>query len=267
MEGRISQLYNKDTYLNKNIDSIINKKIIEYDLKSANTSLCKEYNLLSDSVIKKIEAMKKHDRVVSIGKLQRKDKDFNVNLKNSFRDIRKRFFEANSIKDNDILSIKKDAIFCLKECKCTKFGECKFAEKNIYTSYIFLNEKLEIYYNARGKTFDQPKLDIKGIDDAILMRHDGFMLEFFKTLFKHIESGSEPMIFRYLNRFMSQYKHLQLPVGYYREFNNRSMIVLNDMDEIFEDETFIPFEHKQEHLNIDYNFFHVLLPLVKILLN
>ena len=88
----ISDLYHKDTYLNKNVDSIINRRIIEYDLKSANTSLCKEYSLLPETTINKIESMKKSDRVVAIGKLQRKDKEFNSNLKDSFRDIRKRFF-------------------------------------------------------------------------------------------------------------------------------------------------------------------------------
>lgn len=263
----ISDLYHKDTYLNKNVDSIINRRIIEYDLKSANTSLCKEYSLLPETTINKIESMKKSDRVVAIGKLQRKDKEFNSNLKDSFRDIRKRFFYSNELEDKDILSIKKDAIFCLKECRDTQFGECKFVEKNIYTSYMYLDERLEIFYGARGKSFDEPKLDIKGISDTILERHEGFMLNFFKSLFKHVEAGNEATLFRYINRFISQYKHLQLPVGYYREFNNASLIRLNDMDEVFEDETFIPFEHKHEHLNIDYNFFNVLLPLVKILLN
>lgn len=263
----LSEMHVKDTYLNKNIDSIINKRIIEYDLKSANTSLCKEYSLLPEATIKKIESMKKHDRVVSIGKLQRKDKDFNSNLKSAFKDIRKRFFYSNELEDKDILSIKKDAIFCLKECKNTQFGKCKFVEKNIYSSYMYLDNRLEMFYSARGERFGEPKLDIKGISDIVLERHEGFILDFIKNIFKYVEAGNETTLFRYIKRFVSQYKQLQLPVGYYREFNNGSFIRLNDMDEEFEDETFIPFEHKQEHINIDYNFFHVLLPLVKILLH
>ena len=88
----IDQMYLKDTYLNKDIDIITNRKIIEYDLKSANTSLCKEYKLLPEEQIAKIEQMKKKDRVVTIGKLQRKNKEFNASFKNSFKDIRRRFF-------------------------------------------------------------------------------------------------------------------------------------------------------------------------------
>ena len=260
-----SQLYLKDTYLNKDISIISNRRIVEYDLKSANTSLCKEYKLLSDDQISKIENMKKKERVITIGKLQRKDREFNSSFKESFKDIRRRFFYANNLEDKDILAIKKDAIFCLVGCNETKFGKCHFVEKNVYTSYMHI-DKLELYYNARGESFDKSKLDVKGISDETIHLHDGFMLDFINTIFKKIEEGNEASLFRYINRFVSKYKHLQLPVGYYREFNNTSLIRLNDMDQTFEDETFIPFEHKQEHLNIDYNFFNVILPIVKIVM-
>lgn len=262
----IDQMYLKDTYLNKDIDIITNRKIIEYDLKSANTSLCKEYKLLPEEQIAKIEQMKKKDRVVTIGKLQRKNKEFNASFKNSFKDIRRRFFYANHLESKDVLAIKKDAIFCLVNCEMTKFGECHFVEKNVYTSYMHLNN-LELYYNRRGKSLDEYKLDVKGISDSTIHLHDGFMLDFLATVFKKIEEGNEASLFRYINKFVSKYKHLQLPVGYYREFNNTSLIRLNDMDECFEDETFIPFEHKQEHLNIDYNFFNVIIPIMKMIVN
>ena len=72
----MTNLYLKDNYLDKNIPYVFNTKIIEYDLKSANTSLCREYNLLPIKQIEEIESMKKDKRVVTIGKLMRKDKVF-----------------------------------------------------------------------------------------------------------------------------------------------------------------------------------------------
>ena len=90
-----SSLYRKDNYLNKNISILSGRTIIEYDLKSANTSLCSEYHLLPQSQIDAIAALPRTQRVVKIGKLCRKNKEFNEGLKKAFIDIRRRFFEAN----------------------------------------------------------------------------------------------------------------------------------------------------------------------------
>ena len=115
MAEEYSKLYLKDNYLNKGISILTGKTIIEYDLKSANTSLCSEYHLLPQDQIEKISALPRSKRVVKIGKLCRKNKEFNEGLKRAFVDIRRRFFEANNIQDEDILAIKKDAIFCLRK--------------------------------------------------------------------------------------------------------------------------------------------------------
>lgn len=256
-----SELYKKDTYRNKNFIILINNHITEYDLKSANTSLCKEYNLLPDNQIDKIEKMKKKDRVVTIGKLQRKNKKFKDQLKSSFIDIRRRFFEENLITDDDIVSIKKDAIFSTKICGCVDFGYCHFSVKNEYSSYMYLN-KFEFYYSNLKQ-----KIDVKGIDDTILEYHNNFMLDFMKKLFYHLETSEITTTVKFYKRFVDKYKRLQLPVGYYREFNQDSVIRLNDSDETYDDEIFIPYEHKTEHLNIDYNFFNILLPISTYLLN
>lgn len=262
----MTNLYLKDNYLDKNIPYVFNTKIIEYDLKSANTSLCREYNLLPIKQIEEIESMKKDKRVVTIGKLMRKDKVFKEGLKEAFIDIRRRFFEANNIEDKDILSIKKDAIFCFGEKEVTEFGACKFKDKNTYSSYMRLNN-FEFYYHPYLSSLGgECKLDIKGIDDTTLQKHKGFMLKFFATAFKHFETGDLYTQLGYLKRFIDRYKHLELEVGYYREFNQSSKILLNDSEETYDNEVFIPYHHKQEHLNIDYNYFNILIPMVKMII-
>lgn len=265
MATDISTLYIKDMYLNKNISYITNKVIVEYDLKSANTSLCREYRLLDDDIIDKIENNPKKKRVVIIGKIQRNNVAFKNAFKESFIDIRKRFFEANNIKDEDILSIKKDAIFCLKECIVTDFGKCHFIKKNFYTSYMYLNN-LEIYYNSRGKVIGSPIIDVKGIDDEVLEYHNDYMIKFLKILFNHMETSSKSTTLEFYKRFVDRYKHLKLEVGYYREFNNMSIIRLIDSDETYIDDVFIPYQHKQEHISIDYNFINIIIPIAKFLL-
>ena len=147
----MSELYMKDNYLNKNIEILFNKKIVEYDLKSANTSLCREYKLLPEDKIKEIEDKPKSERVKIIGKLMRKDKKFNQGLRDAFIDIRRRFFKENNIQDGDILAIKKDAIFCFDNVEYTNFGHCTFSEKNTYTSYMYVN-RFEFYYKRNKKS-------------------------------------------------------------------------------------------------------------------
>lgn len=206
MERKVSDLYLRDTYLNRNIDILSNQTIIEYDLKSANTSLCREYNLLPKEKVDKIADMPRDDRVKTIGKLMRKDSVFKEGLKAAFVDIRKRFFEANEIQDGDILAIRKDAIFCLREVKQDTFGHCKFSSKNRYSSFLRL-DRLELYYSPKGEFFGgKATVDVKGINDDILIKHDEFMLEFFRTLFKHIESSPKSVQIHYVRRFIDKYK-------------------------------------------------------------
>lgn len=267
----ISELYLKDNYLAKFYKLLLNKTIIEYDLKSANTSLCKEYDLLPDNIITKIENKNKKDRQVTIGKMMRKDKKLKEGIKLGFVDIRGRFFEANNIQDEEVLSIKKDAIFCLREMDITDFGKCHFVKKNEYTSYMYLDterQKLEFYYSSiRENLEDDGKLDIKGINDIALEKHEDYLMKFFIILFRHLETSSEQVLYSYIKRFIHKYKNLGLEVGYYREFNQSSIIHLINSPEEYDDEVFIPYEHKQEHIDIDFNFFYILLPILKIILS
>lgn len=260
-----SELYKRDTYLDKTVDLLTNQTIIEYDLKSANTSLCREYKLLPTDKIKQIERMGREDRVKTIGKLMRKDKAFKEGLKAAFVDARRRFFDYNDITDGDILAIKKDAIFCLKEVPYAEFGELRFSSKHRYTSFLRL-DRLEFYYSSQGASIGmRTQLDVKGINDDKLKKHDDYMMDFFRVLFRHLEISEKPTQIGYVRRFIDKYKLRKLDIGYYREFNADSVIRLIGREETYDEEVFIPGEDKHSILDIDYNFFNILLPIVKIL--
>lgn len=261
-----SSLYLRDNYLNKNISILSGKTIIEYDLKSANTSLCSEYNLLPQAQIDAIAALPRTKRVVKIGKLCRKDKAFNEGLKKAFVDIRRRFFEANNIQDEDILCIKKDAIFCLRKCPNNRFGPCLFRPKNVYSSYLYL-PPLEVYYKSALRP-DKREICVKGISDEVLTLHEDYILKFLMKIFGYIESGNRRELYKYLSDFTTGYKHRTLEPGYYREFNQNSRMISDDGVTSYDDDTFIPYEGREKvnHLNIDYNFANVLIPLMKILI-
>ena len=67
-------------------------------------------------------------------------------------------------------------------------------------------------------------------------------------------------------KFVDRYKNLKLDIGYYREFNQESVYRLIDSEFTYTDDTFIPYDNKLEHLDIDYNFFNYVVAISKILI-
>ena len=256
--GLMSKLYERDLYTTKDVEYIISKRIIEYDIKSANVNLCRYYNLLPEEELEKIEAMDKHNRVVYIGKLQ-KDKTFANKLSKAFENIRKQFFIANGINDSDILSIKKDAIFIVgKRCRNTNFGNITFVEKNVYSSYHKLNG-LEFYYSG-----GEDRLDVKGIDDKSLYLYQKF-INILKRLFRYLERGQKEEFVRFIKDFTKNYKDKKLSYEYYKEFKpkgtytliqddaNKNMVFSLDSIDASID----------EKLCINYNYMAYILPIIQ----
>ena len=84
-------------YQNKYRIEDFNASIVEWDIKSANTSICREYGLLPESIIDKIEAMHKAKREKQIGLLMRKDKVFTKKLEECFDIVMKVFIAQNDL--------------------------------------------------------------------------------------------------------------------------------------------------------------------------
>lgn len=253
-----SILWKHDTYTNPNIAFLFNKEIIEYDMKDAGFSLTREYNLLDDKTITKLSKYEKNKRKVTLGKIQRDDKEYRDSLKESFKLARKEFIESNNIEDNDIIAIKKDAIFVKSRCKHRSFGNfIEFRPKNTYTSYIQLGNKgkrLEFYYNI-------DVLDIKGISEENYSLHQNYMIKFIKSFFLRMETEDNENVIKFAKRFIDRYKRKELEVGYYRTFDYRSIIELIDNnEEIYKDY----WEDKKADIDISYNFYNILLKLIQI---
>ena len=256
----MNTLYKHDKYLNKDIEYLIANEIIEYDMREAGFNIIKCFNLVSPAEIQRLEKMSKNQRKIEIGLMQIRNKGLKEKLKDGFMECRRIFFNANGLQEDDILSIKKDAIFLLKPCTNTKFKNIEFAEKNRYTSYYYLNN-LEFYYN------NEDKLDVKGINDTLLELHkDGFLL-FLKDLFRYKETEDDLITLKFVKEFSDEYKRFMLPVEFYRELSKDSMYkfkkkLLNDNIYIKD----ISDEYAKELLDIHYNFTHYIIPFMKILI-
>lgn len=260
----ISKLYEKDRYLNKELTNLVDCDIIEYDIRQAGYNITKYYKLLPENQIEELSKLSKENKRIRLGLIQRNNKEYKEKLKEAFKNIRKEFFEANEITDNDVLAIKKDAIFLVKPCLTTKFGNVRFIPKNRYSSYYNLNG-LELYFSNKRQI-----LDAKGINDEVLKRHEGFMLEFLKDIFTLNENDpTMEKSTKLLMEFSKEYKSMQLPIEFYREFNENSLfkthLTMNNESKILyisdiseDNEEFIG------EIDIRFNFINVIMPLVRI---
>lgn len=210
---------NITTWMNPSIEYLFNVEIIEYDMKEAGFNLIKQYNLLNSEEINKLNRLEKSERTIAIGKLQRSGVLSSSTLSDKFAEMRGMFISENSLSDNDIITVKKDAIFTIGKCKKRKFGGIEFVEKNHYSSYIRFtdNSNIEIFYSDD----DGSELEIKGIGDVGINRHRLYLIPFISKIIKYIESKN-PSVRRQLKTFIDDYKAMKLDEGFYIEFNNMS---------------------------------------------
>lgn len=249
------ELYKRDLWLNPNILFAFNKSITEYDIKEAGFSLTREFELLPKKKIESLMKLSKDARKRALGVIQRDNAEYKEQLKKAFKEARRVFMETNELDESNIISIKKDAIFSTSLCNSTEFGEIKFVPKNVYSCYMRFPNGKEVYYSKN-------KIDVKGIDDDVWHVHDNYIINFISTVCEMYMSESKSELLRFIRRFVDKYKKMILPLGYYREFNERSKYILKDetsntvFDEYWDD--------KIDELDIGYNYFNVIIPLLKM---
>lgn len=252
-------LFEKHNYLNKDI-LMLRKSIREYDMSEAGFSLIKEYSLLPKKKINYLQNnFTKEERTKKIGKMMIYDSELAENLMECFIDIRRIFFEGNDISDNEVLSIKKDAIFVIgRTCDKLEFGDnIIFKPKNKYTSYFYLGN-CEFYYSSYKNL-----LDVKGVSNK-----ENPLLDDIKNIIRYNEVMDKNKIYKYLKEFRNDYLNLELELESYRELNSRNSFKLKNNFSgfnIYMDEDVKITEEQLEYLDISYNYNNFILPLINIL--
>lgn len=245
----------KDNFINSNIPYLFNANITEYDMKEAGFSLAKELKLLPQNTIDELSRMSKEKRKIQLGKIQLKDPKYKTENKNAFISAREMFFKKNDIEDDDIISIKKDAIFSKKVCDFIHFGEyIDFRPKHHYTSYLQLGKKMEFYYSPSEYSF-------KGINDKLLKLHEDYMISFLSDFCHMMETSDKKRVLSFLRRFIDKYKRRELNIGYYRRFDIKSNYdVVGQDDVVYMDYD----DDNKDEIDISFNYINVLMKLVKI---
>ena len=236
---------------NRDYPFIYNNEIIEWDIKSANTSLMSYYNLQPEKVIQKLASMAKSQREIAVGKLMKKDKDFSKNLEESFNKIIQEFMDANQLSWDDIVAVKKDAVF-VKNHKIThsNFGSVNFIPKNQY-QHVLLLPKYEIYLSPS-------KIDVKGIPDEKLIYHKDGMIDFISTTMEIASNYSKLQSF--FKEYVYAYKYKELEFDSYREFNSDSLFRIGGEFPMLSDSMI---EDDIDVLDISFNYVNVIIPTIQ----
>lgn len=255
----MSNLYERHLYLDKSVDCLLSTHIREYDMKSAGFSILKREKLAGENFISYLSTLDKKQRNVQIGLYTKANKDIIEKFNNGFVKARKEFFEMNEIEDSEVLSIKKDAIFLINRIpEHTKFKGMEFVLKNSYSSYYYLN-KIEFYFKNMGK-----KLDVKGISDEDLIRHEKYILNELKSIFSIVESGKKEYIIKRLKKFAMAYKNKELDYGFYRELNQDSLYRIKSF-KVMSATVGVNNIDSLDNIDISYNYLHYIIPLIRLL--
>lgn len=271
-------LIERHSYLDTSIDFIISD-IIEYDIQSAGFTMIKAHNLLPQSTINYLDSLDKLKRNIAIGKIARKKPGFFKLINDHIKDYRVQFYIENELIDEDILSIKKDAIYTKKYCQYLNFDIIKdsqlyestnerpmvvgkdnsqtiikFIPKYIYSAYLYLDKK-ELYYNRNN-------IDVKGITDNRLVLHEEYIIKFLHEMITILTRYDNDLFKKKLVSFADKYKKRELHPGYYREFNDLSEFkVMIDGNIMSIDQC-----GDSSICDISYNYMHIIVPLLGLVI-
>lgn len=224
-QSNVSRLWEK-TYWTSPINFLSNIYIREYDISKANINILLNIGAIDQTMYNFLYNLEKQAREVYAGMMMkdRKEEKLPQAILKGIREARQLFFEANDIHDEEVISIKNDAIYLVgKIPSVTSFGNITFNNKHWYTSYYRLERRFNIEFYYR---LDIPRqielLDIKGINKEVLSLHEPYMIDFLKTLFYTVEVEGVEVAISLLQNFAYNYLNRELPIGYYRRLSSLS---------------------------------------------
>lgn len=212
----MTDLYLKTVYTTR-AEWIVNE-IFEYDIQKANISILLEYGYISPEEYHMYSQMNRINRQIAIGRMQT-DKRYSEALSKGFEESRRKLCESNNLIDEEIVSIKKDAMYTLKKCHVTDFGNVHFTLRNVFRIYMRIM-KLEIYF-AWNEVTDSYLFDIKGISDDKLPVHTE-LLNRIGDILRYVQIGDIDTAITQAFVLRTCYLNHELPIECYREFNTDS---------------------------------------------
>lgn len=200
----------------------ISGRITEYDMKSANISVMRDTELISQESYLQLAAMPKIAREREVGLMEKADPTLYTSIAQGIKNAKLDLASFNQLVPEQIVRVANDAVYInsLVDLSHTKFGEfIEFRPKNIYNVYVNLNGKLIF---CRFDPDGNIHIDTKCIGKNDILHRDYMIYTIMSTITLLERSGVQDAI-DYLYEICEAYLNLKLPVGYYREFNIESL--------------------------------------------
>lgn len=243
-------LYQEKNYT-INLNYLFNNYIREYDISKANISVLYSKGVINEELYNKLYMADRMQRQVYIGKAMQRNPEIQEILNEGIIEYKQKFFEANNITDDDIVSIKNDAVFILNKIPTIlTFDKVTFVHKNTYTSFMRINE-LEFYY---GDCFGQEVIDIKGIKDTDLETYHMAFLNIIITFFEYIQRSGPSLALQYITQIIHRYLNLELPIQIYRRFRSSNDYIISSGTCSYGVHQLEDNIINKKCLSIDYNF-------------
>ena len=203
---------------------LINKHIREYDLSKANISILLDTGFITKDQYTKYFNMPKQEREISVGILQRDNKEVAKGLSDGFKLIREKFFKENDLNEEEVLYIDKDSITTIdRVIKHTKFSDhLEFKMKKEYTSFYKLPNMDLLYFSDQKLEYFR----LKGMGEQVPIIHKNHMVQFLLYVAYMAQFGSIQDCINTIKDFYLQYINKSLDIEYYREMNSRSLYKL-----------------------------------------
>lgn len=214
----ITDMWEKTLYT-KNVSWIIHE-MFEYDIEKANISILLQNGVITPREYAMYTQMSKYSRQVAIGRMQR-DPRISKIVNNGFAEARKNLILSNNIDDEEIVSIRKDALCVMRKLNVLDFGCIRFTQRDTY-SMMMRCRGLEIYFGYDERT-NQYTIDVKGISDDKLAFHTTF-IQYLCGWLKSIQDGRSDSAIIDIMQYMQSYEQRTLPIECYREFNAMSVL-------------------------------------------
>lgn len=206
-------LYRKHNYLNKEIKYLKKVKIYEYDIHSAGLNILHHLNIIDDEDYIILSNIEKDKRNYLIGLFLRENSENNDIMMKEFIQIRKDFFIENKIEDEDVLAIKKDAVFLIDKKARNNIIDTDFTFnlKNDYDCYLNI-DNTEFYYNLK-----KDLLDVKGFNKEAKETQKDYFLKTIKYLIRNDFNNMKEKNFEFLINFKDNFLNFKLDKNFYRD--------------------------------------------------
>ena len=216
----------------------ISGRIMEYDIRAANISMCREYGILNDEFYQYLLYSDKRYREEFIGWQIAKEKEENkgkpaleasATYRTIYEGIKKakiQLFEANNIQPIEVIRIANDAVYVNRptDLQYTRFGDfIEFKQKVVAESVVKLSSTLILFFwhDASGLN-----IDVKGINDEVQVLHQNYMFSVLGSIMLAYERAGIVDAIKFIEEFYNDYVNRKLDINFYRELTPKSMFRL-----------------------------------------